>query len=165
MFLDTIELRTGNKNLSLGKTVLIMWSLIGGKIAQFVHNIIYIYISVYIYIFFFSFFVRFYVVSFFSSSFFFELIFQSYFIDQLSHFSTNLRPHLQNSFFKTEFFVSMLSSRMSRNMHKLRPKLRNAKIYPHKVQTKNLVCNFRLSKTYSPSVFFIDGLRLYFLKA
>ena len=38
MFLDNIELRKENKNLSLGKTVLQLQSQIGEKIVELVHK-------------------------------------------------------------------------------------------------------------------------------
>ena len=38
MFLDTMKPRTKNKNLSLEKTVLIMWAQICGIIAYIVHK-------------------------------------------------------------------------------------------------------------------------------
>ena len=39
MFLESFELGVQNKNNSLGKTVLKMWSQICGKIAMLVHKI------------------------------------------------------------------------------------------------------------------------------
>ena len=55
--------------------------------------------------------------------------FLNIFMDYLGHLSTNLKPHDQNSFFLKFFSSSFsnLSYRMSRNMCKLRHKLRNAK--------------------------------------
>ena len=52
-----------------------------------------------------------------------------HFTDKLCHVSTNLKPHYQNSlnFFLLLPFFSTLSSRMCRNMFKLRHKLRNSK--------------------------------------
>ena len=47
-------------------------------------------------------------------------------MDNEGFFSTNLRPHYQNSSFYT-FSSSTLSSKMSRNMCKLLHKLCNAK--------------------------------------
>ena len=40
MFLDNIELRIENKNLSLGKSVLHFWSQICGKMAEWVHKMV-----------------------------------------------------------------------------------------------------------------------------
>ena len=51
--------------------------------------------------------------------------FLSNFMDKLGRFSTNLTPNDQNSFFS--LLCPTLSSRMSRNMCKLRHKLGNAK--------------------------------------
>ena len=57
-----------------------------------------------------------------------QTIFWSHFMYNLSHFSTNLRPHYQNSFFLNTFLLfSTLNSRMSKNMCIWRHKLCNAK--------------------------------------
>ena len=47
LFLDNVASRTENKNLGLGKTVRIMWSLIGRKMAWYVHNISFTFVRQY----------------------------------------------------------------------------------------------------------------------
>ena len=125
LFLDNIEFRIENPKLSLGKTVLIKWSLVGRNMAYYFQNInlkkiVFSFII---------FFIFFYLLNF----------FKSYFIDKLSHFSTYLRLELKKNP-KHYFLFSIINSFfLSRKMCKLLRKLCNTKIYPLEVWVSQII--------------------------
>ena len=62
--------------------------------------------------------------------FLFAFFFQTYFMYLYTYFTQNLRPHLQNSFSWTIFFVFFAKLNNVRNMGKLCVNLYNATSYP-----------------------------------